>query len=119
MDVGTLVEIIPDIPPVIFGGGGILTRDEYDIQPYQTNIAAIVAIGPIPELGLPAGTVMIGHGDAFSMYSIQHIRPYDPEDNSNSNNSNSNNNSVKTPPPKRLRGGKHRTRKQRIKSRHN
>jgi hypothetical protein len=88
MEVGTPVEIKPGISPSVFGGGGVLTRDEYGIQDYQTNIANIEAIGPTDSL--PAGTVMIRHGDSYSMYSIQHIRPYDPDNNNNNQTNNEN-----------------------------
>lgn len=112
MEVGTPVEIKPGISPEVFGGGGVLTRDEYNIQDYQTNIANIEAIGPTDSL--PAGTVMVSHDGRYSMYSIQHIRPYDPDNNNtnqpyneNPTQMNLNNN------PTILSGGKRKSRKTR------
>ena len=88
---GMPVEIIPGIPPDVFGGGGVLTRDEYNIRDYQTNIANVERIGSINNPDLPAGTVLVCHGDGCSIYSINHIRHYDPEENNNMNNNRSNN----------------------------
>jgi hypothetical protein len=90
--VGMPIEIIPGITPDIFGGGGVLTRDEYNIQDYQTNIANVERLGSMNNPDLPSGTVLVCHGNRCSIYSINHIRPYDPEENNMSNRSNNGNN---------------------------
>jgi hypothetical protein len=89
--VGMPVEIKPGITPDIFGGGGVLTRDEYNILDYQTNIANVEKIGSVNNPDLPAGTVLVCHGTNCSMYSINHIRPYNPENNNSRNNRRNNN----------------------------
>lgn len=89
--VGMPVEIKPGITPDVFGGGGVLTRDEYNMQDYQTNIANIEKIGSVNNPDLPAGTVMICHGSNCSIYSINHIRPYNPDNNNNARNNSRNN----------------------------
>ena len=65
--------------------------DEYGIKEYQTNIANIEKIGDSNNPNLPAGTVLIRHGQDFSIYSINHIREYDPDNNSNNNSNNDSN----------------------------
>jgi hypothetical protein len=112
--VGMPVEIKPGILPDVFGGGGVLTRDEYDIQDYQTNIANIEKIGSVNNPDLPAGTVLICHGQSCSIYSINHIRPYNPDEN-NSNNrgmnaymNRANNSNVSTPRAPNNRNNKNR-----------
>lgn len=118
MEVGTPVEIKPGISPNVFGGGGVLTRDEFNIQPYQTNIANIEQIGYDGNPDLPFGTVMVCHGEKCSIYSIYHLRPYNPEEN-NINNNNSDPGNVNMLGGKRkLRRG-NRTRKKRVQRRNN
>ncbi len=125
IEVGMPVEIIPGITPDIFGGGGILTRDEYGIKGYQTNIANIEKIGDSDNPNLPTGTVLVRHGQDFSIYSINHIREYNPDNNSNndSNDPSMNNSSNiynRNNNPTELDGGRRKkhskkTRKYRVK----
>jgi hypothetical protein len=91
ISVGTVVEIIPGISPDVFGGGGVLTRDEYNIKDYQTNMANVERIGSSGNPNLPEGTVLVCHGQNCSMYSIRHIRPYNPDEENNVVNNSENN----------------------------
>lgn len=86
--VGMPVEIKPDISPDVFGAGGILSRDEYGLEEYQTNIANVERLGSMNNPDLPSGTVLVCHDNKCSIYSINHVRPYEPEENNINNRNN-------------------------------